>query len=93
MKQVIDGHNKAILKNAQNPEENQPKKMCNCRNEKECLLEGECLQNEIVYQATVTTRGVTGTTGTSALQQQISKQGGATTKCLLSMRKGGTTPS
>ena len=62
MKQVIDGHNKAILKNAQNPEENQPKKMCNCRNEKECPLEGECLQNEIVYQATVTTRGVTGTT-------------------------------
>ena len=30
---------------------------------------------------------------TSALQQQISKQDGATTKCLLSMRKGGTTPS
>ena len=64
MKQVIDGHNKAILKNAQNPEENQPQKMCNCRNEKECPLEGECLQNEIVYQATVTTRGVTGTTET-----------------------------
>ena len=42
----------------------QPKKMCNCRNEKECPLEGECLQNEIVYQATVTTRGVTGTTET-----------------------------
>ena len=38
--------------------------MCNCRNEKECPLEGECLQNEIVYQATVTTRGVTGTTET-----------------------------
>ena len=51
-------------KNAQNPEENQPQKMCNCRNEKECPLEGECLQNEIVYQATVTTRGVTGTTET-----------------------------
>ena len=64
MKQVIDGHNKAILKNAQNPEENQPQKMCNCRNGKECPLEGECLQNEIVYQATVTTRGVTGTTET-----------------------------
>ena len=62
MKKVIDGHNKAILKNAQNPEENQPKKMCNCRNEKEWPLEGGCLQNEIVYQATVTTRGVTGTT-------------------------------
>ena len=64
MKQVIDGHNKAILNKAQNPRENQPKKMCNCRNEKECLLEGECLQNKIVYQATVTTRGVTGTTET-----------------------------
>ena len=64
MKQVIDGHNKAILKNAQNPEKNQPQKMCNCRNEKECPLEGKCLQNEIVYQAIVTTRGVTGTTET-----------------------------
>ena len=51
MKQVIDGNNKAILKNAQNPEENQPKKMCNCRKEKECPLEGECLQNEIVYHS------------------------------------------
>ena len=30
--------------------------MCNCRNETECPLEGECLQDEIVYQATVTTR-------------------------------------
>ena len=31
---------------------------------RECPLEGECLQNEIVYPATVTTRGVTGTTET-----------------------------
>ena len=64
MKQVIDGHNKAILKNAKKPEENHFEKMCNCRNEKECPLEGECLQNEVVYRATVTTRGVTGTTET-----------------------------
>ena len=56
MKQVIDGHNKAMIKKTTKPEEDQPKKMCNCRNETECPLEGECLQDEIVYQATVTTR-------------------------------------
>ena len=53
---VIDGHNKAMIKKTTKPEEDQPKKMCNCRNETECPLEGECLQDEIVYQATVTTR-------------------------------------
>ena len=61
MKQVIDGHNKAMLNKTIKPEEDQPKKMCNCRNENECPLEGECLQDEIVYQATVTTRGETET--------------------------------
>ena len=57
----LDGHNKAILKNAKKPGENQPQTVCNCRNENECPLEGECLQNEIVYQATVTIRWETET--------------------------------
>ena len=55
MKQVIDGHNKATLKKAKQPEKDQTVKMCNCRNKNDCPLEGECLQKEIVYQATVTT--------------------------------------
>ena len=55
MKQIIDGHNKAILKTAAQPDQ-QTTKMCNCRKKDECPLKGECLKKEIVYQATVTTR-------------------------------------
>ena len=44
MKQVIDGHNKAILRKANQPEQDQSIKMCNCRNKNDCPLEGECLQ-------------------------------------------------
>ena len=47
MKQVIDGHNKAMIKKTTKPEEDQPKKMCNCRNETECPLEGGCLSSMI----------------------------------------------
>ena len=56
MKQIIDGHNKAILRKANQLERDQNIKTCNSRNKNDCPLEGECLQNEIVYQATVTTR-------------------------------------
>ena len=56
MKQVIDGHNcKATLRKAKQPEQDQTVKTCNCRNKNDCPLEGECMQKEIVYQATVTT--------------------------------------
>lgn len=55
MKQVIDGHNKATIRKAKQPEQDQTVKACNCRNKNDCPLEGECLQKEIVYQATVTT--------------------------------------
>ena len=58
VKQLIDGHNKAILQNAE--KEQQPrdegKKTCNCRNRQECPLEGECLVSDVVYQATVKTK-------------------------------------
>ena len=56
MKQVIDGHNKAILRKANQLEQDQNIKTSNCRNKSDCPLEGECLQKEIVYQATLTTR-------------------------------------
>jgi len=52
MKQVIDGHNKATLRKAKQPESDQTVKTCNCRNKNDCPLEG---QEELVYQATVTT--------------------------------------
>ena len=56
MKQLIDGHNKAILRKDNQPVQDQNVKTCNCRNKNDCPLQGECLQKEIVYQATVTTR-------------------------------------
>ena len=55
MKQVIDGHNKAIIGKAKQPEQDQTVKTCNCRNKNDCPLEGQCLQKELVYPATVTT--------------------------------------
>ena len=57
VKQLIDGHNKAILKNAEiaQPRQDEEKK-CNCRKKEECSLDGECLVNENVYQATVKTK-------------------------------------
>ena len=57
VKQLIDGHNKAILKNAgiAQPRQDEEKK-CNCRKKEECPLDGECLVNEVVYQATVKTK-------------------------------------
>ena len=53
VKQLTDGHNKAILKTAgiAQPRQDEEKK-CNCRKKEECPLDGECLVNEVVYQAT-----------------------------------------
>ena len=57
VKQLIDGHNKAILNNngIAQPRQDEEKK-CNCRKKEECPLNGECLVNEVVYQATVKTK-------------------------------------
>lgn len=38
MKQIIDGHNKATIRNAKMSEESRPQRLCNCRNENECPL-------------------------------------------------------
>ena len=56
MKQSIDGHNKAILTKDNPPVQDPNVKTSNCKNENDCPLQGECLQKEMVYQATVTTR-------------------------------------
>ena len=94
MKPVIDEHNKAILKNAQNPENHPPKNVQLLRWKRMSIRRGmlakrNCIPNHSYHQGgqRELLRRM------SALQQQISKQDGATTKCLLSMRKGGTTPS
>ena len=53
VKQIIDGHNKAILKKNMQPPQDQAVKTCNCRNKNKCPLEDACLTKEVVYQATV----------------------------------------
>ena len=54
IKQVIDGHNKTIL----SKKTNQQSKKLNCRKPDECPMlgqSGQCLTEQIVYQATVST--------------------------------------
>ena len=58
VKQLIDGHNKTILQNAQTeqPQQDEGKKKCNCRRKEECPLDGECLVSEVVYREVVKTQ-------------------------------------
>ena len=61
-KQIIDNHNKQILKSytqandtvTANPNTIQNKKTCKCRQKNTCPLEGNCLLSSVIYQATVT---------------------------------------
>jgi hypothetical protein len=53
MGQFINNHNKKILNQDPSP---QPTRNCNCRNKNMCPLDGKCLQNCIVYGATVTSK-------------------------------------
>ena len=55
IKQIIDGHNKTILRQNTPLEEKTPPKHCNCREPNKCPLNGQCLAKEVVYQATITT--------------------------------------
>ena len=50
IKSVIDSHNKYILRN----EEDQEKRTCNCIRKAECPLDGLCLTENTVYEATIT---------------------------------------
>ena len=57
VKQIIDSHNKAMLKVAETAQpQREGGKTCSCRKEEDCSLNGECLVSEVVYQAKVTTR-------------------------------------
>ena len=51
LKQIINNHNKSILNKQDNKNKEQ---LCNCRDKSKCPLDGDCLQEGLVYQATVT---------------------------------------
>ena len=56
MKDIIDGHKKKILgKNKAEENTSNVEKLCNCRNPASCPLNGQCLKQSVIYQATVTT--------------------------------------
>ena len=59
-KQIIDNHNKRILNSSKHINDTadntntKDSKTCNCRQKNTCLLNGNCLQSSLIYQATVT---------------------------------------
>ena len=50
MKKIISGHNAKIQTE---PTELLTDKICNCQSKKKCPLNGNCLETNVVYQATV----------------------------------------
>ena len=53
VQQIITSHNKAVL-NKTNTNTPQQSKTCNCRGKEPCPLDGHCLDECVVYKATVT---------------------------------------
>ena len=53
METIIKKHNAQIL----NKQTRVTEKMCNCRKAENCPLQGNCLQNEIVYKANIHSQG------------------------------------
>ncbi|KAL9974417.1 hypothetical protein ACROYT_G011444 [Oculina patagonica] len=57
MKSIISSHNKAVLSDYHQSQTTQAcNKECNCRKKDQCPLDGKCLSQNVVYQATVTTQ-------------------------------------
>ena len=52
VKQIIDGHNKALLHKQEG--NSQQERTCNCRIREQCPLDGKCLNSAVIYQAAVT---------------------------------------
>ena len=52
VKQIIDGHNKALLHKQKG--NSQQERTCNCRIREQFPLDGKCLKSAVIYQATVT---------------------------------------
>ena len=61
MKCFIVKHNSKILKSSATTQP-KPKAVCNCQKKQNCLVPGQCNQDGVVYQATVTS--ATGRVGT-----------------------------
>ena len=57
---IISGHNKKIQSNSNKTASNDTP-TCNCQRPAECPLDGKCLQEAVVYKATVTTSTTTKT--------------------------------
>ena len=57
-KQIINNHNKRISNPSKHADDTAcnrvDRKSCNCRQKITCLLNGNCLQSSVIYQATVT---------------------------------------
>ena len=56
MKSIISSHNKALLSDYQRSQTQTSDKECNCRKKDQCPLDGKCLRQNVVYQATVSTQ-------------------------------------
>ena len=58
MKKIIGGHNAKVLKkedeNKTKSGETEVKKECNCQKKEDCPMDGKCLSESVIYQATVT---------------------------------------
>ena len=50
IKQIITSHNKKVLQ-----EEKRPEKPCNCKDKSLCPIDGKCLNQNLIYQATIVT--------------------------------------
>ena len=58
MKKHLSKHNANILRN---PKDDKDTRSCNCRSGRECPLDGQCLQKNIVYRAYVECNNITKT--------------------------------
>ena len=56
IKSIISSHNKAVLSNFYQSQTQTNDKECNCRKKDQCPLDGKCLTQNVVYQATITTQ-------------------------------------
>ena len=61
MKSIIASHNKTVISNYMSTPATEHVKKCNCIKKEQCPLEGQCLANNIVYQATITSNTTTET--------------------------------
>ena len=50
MKRLISSHNAKVIRNSEAPP---AVRTCNCRNKENCPLDGKCLTDNLVYQATI----------------------------------------